>query len=813
MTTMSSAAKELGREPSPPIPDHDDTPYIHFALDQLTRDEEVRGSRVYPGDRSVLKRPRDSHHEPLRPSNIPLTPVEVDEMPIRVPAHRGPPKNKFLQEPKPVMIAADLDSHPTTHPAPNFSQPQPITLFPQPVPPKSPVRGDINHPMTKRPASQETFLAFEPPPGIPYMSLDVLPTVLRPVGLASFIAILTLFLAALIFAAVWSLQKGYIWTYKSFADGRYFTFQYLPLILAVLLLLWLIQIQIAIFRVTPFIALASESPKVRSRASTLPLHPTGFLTPATSFFASGQPAIACFLACAWLSLFAIPLLSASFNVHHSDTIWRWLATQGVLWVVIAIYALLLVSTIWLFACLWRRQTGLKWDPVSIADLLVVFERSNVLHMYASYFHSASDSQFREDTAARGDRLGFWRTSTRPNAAIYTIGGPGMPARRYSVVDGKIVERAATSRFSDQTVDLESGRRHSHGMTRSLLPKRFSRQSATTQGGLVFTPLVLRPAIVFLLSATFIALLIAFLVVSYLPSTSIESGFLPDLPIPVSSDGFSAANFLYSFVPSLLGLMLFLLWTHIDMTTRRLQPFANLANTHGAKMEHSLLLSYTADGPILVTIKALINRDFRVAIVSMIALLSAALPIFAGGVFWAQFYVPLQEVRISGDLSGFHALTVIFAICCFGFLALPLTARQSHRYEIPSPLGSSKLNRANSLVDIIALTHQSRLLIDHMFHAPASRIQMVTRLLTGSGNGQMPHFLTNEKRSASKISVADSIRGFGDARAGQQQTVDQGRYALGQYRGRNGKMYLGIDRASRMTGPEGQKEKDAEAGFF
>lgn len=38
----------MGSEYSGVTPGTDDTPYIHFAIDQLTRDEEVRGSRAYP---------------------------------------------------------------------------------------------------------------------------------------------------------------------------------------------------------------------------------------------------------------------------------------------------------------------------------------------------------------------------------------------------------------------------------------------------------------------------------------------------------------------------------------------------------------------------------------------------------------------------------------------------------------------------------------------------------------------------------------------------------------------------------------------
>ena len=40
-------AQNMEGERSPPTPGVDDTPYIRFAIEQLTRDEEVRGSRQY----------------------------------------------------------------------------------------------------------------------------------------------------------------------------------------------------------------------------------------------------------------------------------------------------------------------------------------------------------------------------------------------------------------------------------------------------------------------------------------------------------------------------------------------------------------------------------------------------------------------------------------------------------------------------------------------------------------------------------------------------------------------------------------------
>jgi hypothetical protein len=46
-------------------PGMDDTPYIRFAIDQLTRDEEVRGSRRYPG----IPEERESMSEDSYPVN------------------------------------------------------------------------------------------------------------------------------------------------------------------------------------------------------------------------------------------------------------------------------------------------------------------------------------------------------------------------------------------------------------------------------------------------------------------------------------------------------------------------------------------------------------------------------------------------------------------------------------------------------------------------------------------------------------------------------------------------------------------------
>jgi hypothetical protein len=48
MNRNSQLRAEMDSESLATTPGMDETPYIKFAIDQLTRDMEVRGSRVYP---------------------------------------------------------------------------------------------------------------------------------------------------------------------------------------------------------------------------------------------------------------------------------------------------------------------------------------------------------------------------------------------------------------------------------------------------------------------------------------------------------------------------------------------------------------------------------------------------------------------------------------------------------------------------------------------------------------------------------------------------------------------------------------------
>src|SRR6201999_2779432 len=108
----------------------------------------------------------------------------------------------------------------------------------------------------------------------------------------------------------------------------------------------------------------------------------------------------------------------------------------------------------------------------------------------------------------------------------------------------------------------------------------------------WTPWFLRDSTVLAWIVAAVLLVIAFLVVSFV-NHAVEGGFDPRLPSLTNSSGFSPANFLYSFIPTLLGMFLFLAWQPIDMYSRAVQPFRNLSQPTGAAARHSLLLSYPA----------------------------------------------------------------------------------------------------------------------------------------------------------------------------------------------------------------------------
>ncbi|KAI5208692.1 hypothetical protein E4T39_01290 [Aureobasidium subglaciale] len=743
---LSSASMQIARQYDPPTPEAD-TPYVRFAIDQITRDEDGTEERRWLGPDFGF-----DHEEgplPLRETFPPMSDQPYDDI-TSIPIPPRSPRRKTSQTP-------------------------------------------AQHPLEQTPS---LFAPFEPAADSFYAPLTALPPTLRPVRLAIFISLLALYLIALVFTAIWSRVHNGLCNYGTFGDGKYFVFKYLPTLLGMVLLLWLFEIQKAVYRIAPFIALASKTSTLRGHGTTLPMFPSGFALLPLTHLRAGQRAIGAFLLASWFTLFTIPLLASSFNVYFRGNpgSWVWLATQGSIWTVIALYVILLVASITLWLFLHHRGTGLKWDARTLADLIVITERSNILDHFADIGVHVNKYELWGHATERQDRLGYFNTTYNPNDVFHTLGAPNRPARPYSgdesILDEKFTNQS--TRYSN-IPEAEHGRPYSYGSNHTNNTTDLVLQPDNTDN---YLPWFLRAGFTSIWVFVAVALLLAFLVVSYLPKTAITAGFLPDLPEAINSFGFSSSNFMYSFVPSLLGLLCLLVWQPIDLAFRRLQPYASMSSAGGCLAEKSLLLSYTADAPFVVTLKAAVNGHIRVAILSFVTLIASTLPILAGGVFWNQFFIPQQRIRVSAHMTAFYPLTVFLVIYALAYTL----AFAGHKRALP--------NRGITLADTISLLHQSRLLNDAAFQAPATKTALVTRLLSApAGERNSYHQKHNDLEAGvtgSKISIADSMRGFGRARAEVTSTLPSSelpRYGYGKYVGRDGKQHIGVDRVGRPGVPD------------
>ncbi|KAJ5885093.1 hypothetical protein N7495_009603 [Penicillium taxi] len=674
-----------------PTPGLDDSPYVRFAIDQLTRDESGHGPTRqdsvstkdddYPIDRLVW----DEGLGYFTRTRTPIRYLETPQRPIR-----------------------------------NTPSPQALPQRPDSVDP-------------------ESFVAVDPPEkSLIYPALDYLPVVLRPWALGVGIFCCLLMIAGVVFCNVWSRRHDGIWLYDGTDTSRYFVMQFLPQILSAPIIIWTFVVQAAVYRISPFAIMAAE----RNHGHVLqglPIISKNFIIPDFSHFRYGEPLIGFTLFTIWLSnFFAIPLLSclfqAKFYVVDGQGLWKWSSVQAIGWTLVAMYGLLAIGLLLLLVRFIRGLTGLMWDPVSIADLISIIQRSNVLH---DYEHSETVPSVRETLDPRVLRIGYWKLSMKRDI-FYGIGEMDASIRTPSLHQTEKV-RDQPQGLAKVKFDLENNGTYANNPLDEHLYSSFTRYR--------WTPWFLRRATVIIWVLILLALFIAFVVVSFV-NHAIEDGFAPRLPTLPSVSAFSASNFLYSFIPALIGNFLFLAWQPIDTYFRALQPFVELSSPQGAPAETSILLTYPSSLPVQITIQAIINGHLKVAWLSFMSLITIAIPILAGGIFIALSYGQ-NVIRISAVLPAYYTLIAFCALYALSFMA---TWPGRHRY-LPHDI--------STLADLVSFLYQSPLLADKLLREPRSKTDLVTRL----------------------IIAPPSERLFPS-------------YGFGIYVGRDGREHLGIDRIHR-----------------
>ncbi|TVY80282.1 hypothetical protein LSUE1_G004373 [Lachnellula suecica] len=680
-------------DPSPPTP-IDDTPYIRFAIDQLTRDEDLR----------TVQRPSTATSS----DSYPVDRIIPDHGLGYMAAHRE----------ERALTRKHRSTPPTSERERlyNFNATRPLSHHSHPsvIPPRQLLS-----------ARPESYLPMEAPTHTPkFPSLTFVPTILRPTSMIALSILCLLMIASLMLTAIYSIQHNGLTEFSGgIYGGRYFLFAFLPQIFAACIFIYVQGVVAAITRILPFTLMAMDKVESRKKALFIGIFPRTMLWPKWEGCRSIDISNTLF----WLSIFTTPLQSCLFSVARIDGVWRWTAVQGIAWTLVAIYVLVLVATTISGIFFFRRTTGLIWDPRSLADVIALLPRSNSLGDYnrTDVMHK---KELRERLSLRSDRLGYWMSTQRRGQAIfYCIGEEGAKTRRYTLESGRLSEKKGL----DQSSDLESNLGEYSEHTR-------------------FADITwyLRDTFVILWAVSGFFILVALIIVSFLPSTAIKNGFPPLVSVVPNAQGFSPANFLYSFVPSVIGMLLYIWFQSLDMGLRKLQPWAELGKPNGAEAQHSILVDYTARLPIKCTISAFDGGHYRVAMMSLLSFVFVLLPILAGGIFF-PLTTPANKIRMIPNLPAFYICLVLLVLYLLGLFALVPNRRPMHL-----PHG------VECLAEIISFVHGSRMLDDAAFRAPRSKGDLTTRLMAAQSNDQ-------------------------DAR-----------YAFGAYKGRHGKYCFGIEKLGR-----------------
>jgi len=719
-------------------PDGDRGEAVRYALDQLGPDDANRGVKQSPRTRWDADNNAADRQALLQPEPVTRAPIVQ-----RYELYSDTPPRVAVAPRVPVI------KENTNYGSPHG--PPPVTALPQ---------------------TPDVVIPYDNEDPI----LNFLPGILRPVWLGLYICLVTLFLAGLLFSGIYSALNDGLYAYTAFGGGRWFIFKYLPTLLGMILLLWLFQIQIALQRIAPYMAMSRRSEgKIRSQGPLMQVQPTDFLTPKTFYFKAKQPIIGAAMIIFWLQIFTIPLLACLYNVYFYGDIyagngsWRWTAVQGIVWTLFALYFLQLVALILLAVWLWRQRTGLLWDPRSIADLITLLDRSNIIQDYegSEYFKNAK--VFQGHLGHRSDRLGYWTTTKKPNDIWYGISEEGGHVREYGDNDPAFVNEKQ-DRFAPSTTHhngyLKNG--HANGITNP--EKGTEEYDHRTK----YLPWFLKPSMALLWVIAAIVLYLAFLIASFVKQ-AVMYGFDPRLPVLPDAAGFSSTNFFYSFMPALLAHLIFLSWLSVDYAYRRLQPYASLStsSTHGSHPQDSLLLDYPYRLPFSVTFSAILAGHYIVAWFSILTLIAASLPILAGGVFWSQFYIPTQSVRVSVHPAGYYALCVFLGLLA---LSTPLVLFTAHKRRLP--------HAVTTLAEQFSFLYASPLLGERGPDRGAgarsghknAKVEMATRLLA--------------------------------ATTAREAEAEGGRYVLGKLTGRDGHSHLNIDRIGR-----GDRKKEDESRFL
>ena len=154
--------------------------------------------------------------------------------------------------------------------------------------------------------------------------------------------------------------------------------------------------------------------------------PANFVLPDWRFFRLKEPLLGMVLIIFWLTNWTIPLLSClygtQFFTNVSPSRFRWTPVQGLGWFIMLFYLLLIPALGYCMVRFRKRNSALMWDPDCLADLIILFQRSNIL---PDYIRAETKEDLEHQLPERYGRLGYWTTNKSPDF-FYAVGESNKP---------------------------------------------------------------------------------------------------------------------------------------------------------------------------------------------------------------------------------------------------------------------------------------------------------------------------------------------------------------------------------------------------
>jgi hypothetical protein len=231
------------------------------------------------------------------------------------------------------------------------------------------------------------------PCGLP--ELNFKPPLLRSTTLFT---VLFFYLSCLLYIAIllfWSHKYDVVHSSMIYQE---FAFRYLPTIGGTMTKVVFRSVALSLWRITPYMHMASPNAN----------HHTWKMTLGAECFPKQLGAQHNWVLVAMdksLNILGIltPLQSILFITNSSEIGFQTRISQLVAYALVSIYLLISCVTIAIIITLWNRPTGLKWDPVSLADQLALLYRSNVLED----INRAKDDEVDLLMSKGAYRIGYW----------------------------------------------------------------------------------------------------------------------------------------------------------------------------------------------------------------------------------------------------------------------------------------------------------------------------------------------------------------------------------------------------------------------